>query len=143
MTVYLLDINLLLAMGDPRHVHHDVAHRWFAKIPHRAWATCALTENGFVRIASHPVYPNSPGSVAAVLEILRRLRESPDHVFWTEDIGLLEILDPEALVPHSQITDLYLLGLAVQKSGKLATLDQRIRVEAVQGGLEALELVSA
>ena len=72
MTIYLLDINLLLALTDPMHVHHELSHQWFAKKGRKAWATCPLTENGFVRIASHPNYPNRPGDVPAVLSILRQ-----------------------------------------------------------------------
>ncbi|MBP1742910.1 MAG: domain protein family protein, partial [Deltaproteobacteria bacterium] len=67
MTIYLLDINLLLALSDPMHIHHPLAHRWFAEKGQHAWATCPLTENGFIRIASHPNYPNRPGDVTAVL----------------------------------------------------------------------------
>ncbi len=63
MTIYLLDINLLLALTDPMHVHHELSHQWFAKKGRKGWATCPLTENGFVRIASHPKYPNRPGDV--------------------------------------------------------------------------------
>jgi len=139
MTTYLLDVNLLLALSDPMHIHHESAHRWFANKGQRAWATCALTENGFIRIASHPNYPNRPGDVTAVVAILRQLCETPGHRFWTGDISILEILEPDAIITHVQVTDVYLLGLAVHKRGKLATLDQRIPVDAVRGGRKALE----
>ncbi len=58
MTIYLLDVNVLLALSDPMHIHHEAAHRWFAAKGQSAWATSPITENGFVRIASHPNYPN-------------------------------------------------------------------------------------
>ena len=141
MTPYLPDVNLLLALSDPMHIHHESAHRWFAAKGQQAWATCPLTENGFVRIAGHPNYPNRPGDVTAVLAILRQFCETPGHHFWTEDISILEILEPNAIITHAQITDVYLLGLAVHKRGKLATLDQRIPVNAVRGGRKALELI--
>ena len=141
MTVYLLDINLLLALTDPMHVHHEPSHQWFAGKGQQAWATCPLTENGFIRIASHPNYPNRPGEVPAVFSILSRVCESPGHHFWTEDLSILEILEPDAIITHAQITDVYLLGLAVRKRGKLATLDQRIPADVVRGGSQALELV--
>jgi hypothetical protein len=141
VTTYLLDINLLLALTDPMHVHHEPAHQWFAEKGHQAWATCPLTENGFLRIASHPNYPNRPGDVPAVLSILGRVCEAPGHHFWTEDLSILEILRPDAIISHAQITDVYLLGLAVHKKGKLATLDQRIPIHAVRGGRQALELI--
>lgn len=141
MTTYLLDINLLLALTDPMHVHHEAAHRWFADKGYRSWATCPLTENGFVRIASHPNYPNRPGDVQAVFAILRRLCEAQGHDFWADDISIREILGSSAIITHAQITDVYLVGLSVHRGGKLATLDQHIPVEAVRGGTEALELI--
>jgi toxin-antitoxin system PIN domain toxin len=141
LTIYLLDINLLLALTDPMHVHHELSHQWFAENGQHAWATCPLTENGFVRIASHPNYPNRPGDVPAVLSILRQVCESPGHHFWADELSILGILEANAIVTHAQITDVYLLGLAVHKKGKLATLDQRIPVDVVCGGLQALELI--
>lgn len=142
MTTYLLDVNLLLALSDPMHVHHESAHRWFADKGQRAWATCPLTENGFIRIASHPSYPNRPGDTTAVLAIFRRLCEALGHRFWSEDISILQVLEPDAIITHAQITDVYLLGLAVHKKGKLATLDQRIPVGAVRDGRKTLELIT-
>jgi len=142
MTTCLLDVNLLLALSDPMHVHHESAHGWFGETGRQGWATCPLTENGFIRIASHPNYPNRPGDVTAVLAIFRGLCEAPGHRFWSEDVSILQILEPDAIITHAQITDVYLLGLAVHKRGKLATLDQRIAVGAVRGGREALELIT-
>lgn len=143
MTIYLLDINMLLALTDPMHVHHAPAHQWFADTGQKGWATCPLTENGFIRIASHPNYPNRPGDVPVVFSILRQVCESPGHIFWAEDLSILNILEPDAIITHTQITDVYLLALAVHHNGKLATLDQRIPVDAARGGREALELITA
>jgi len=142
MTTYLLDVNLLLALTDPMHIHHLPAHRWFVEKGRLAWATCPLTENGFIRIASHPNYPNRPGDVAAVLAIFRQLCEARGHHFWPDAVSILQVLESDAIITHAQITDMYLLGLAAHKRGKLATLDQRIPVEAVRGGRKALELIS-
>jgi toxin-antitoxin system PIN domain toxin len=142
LTTYLLDINLLLALTDPMHVHHELSHQWFAEKGQKAWATCPLTENGFVRIASHPNYPNRPGDVPAVFSILRQVCESPGHHFWTEDLSILKILQTDAIITHAQITDVYLLGLAVSKQGKLATLDRRVPVDAVSGGSRAIEIIN-
>lgn len=141
MTTYLMDINLLLALSDPMHIHHETACRWFAEKGHSSWATCPITENGFIRIASHPNYPNRPGSVAVVMDILRQLCEVPGHHFWPEGISLLQILQTDAIITHAQVTDVYLLGLAVHNKGKMATLDQRIPVDTVHGGRKALELI--
>jgi toxin-antitoxin system PIN domain toxin len=141
MTTYLLDVNVLLALTDPMHIHHKPVHRWFAEKGQQSWATCPLTENGFIRIASHPNYPNRPGDVSAVLDIFRHLCDARGHRFWPEDISILHILDTDAIITHVQITDVYLLGLAAHKRGKLATLDQRIPVDVVRGGRKALELI--
>ncbi len=108
----------------------------------RQGATCPLTENGFVRIASHPSYPNRPGDVAAVLSILGQLCAAAGHRFWPADTSIRDMLQPSTLITHSQITDIFLLGLAVHHGGKLATFDQRISPTAVQGGDEALEIIT-
>lgn len=139
MTSYLLDVNLLLALNDPMHVHHALARRWFAGEKRQSWATCPITENGFVRIASHPSYPNPPGSVHAVVAILRRLCGAPGHEFWPDDISINDLLAAGTLITHGHITDVYLLGLAVRNGGKLATLDDRIPAGAVRGGAAAIE----
>ncbi len=141
MTTYLLDVNLLLALTDPMHVHHDIAHQWFARIGRQSWSTCPMTENGFVRIASHPNYPNRPGDVRGVLTILSRFCALEGHQFWSEDVSVRELLVPGVAVTYQHITDVYLLGLAMHKQGKLATLDQRIPASAVEGGREALEVL--
>ena len=141
MTVYLLDVNLLLALSDPVHEHHKVAHGWFAAYGCQAWATCPITENGFVRIASHLKYPNRPGDSSVVLAILRRFCAAEGHHFWAGDVSLRELLEPGRVVTPAQVTDLYLLGLAVHREGKLATLDQRIPAAAVRGGAQALERI--
>ncbi len=142
MTTYLLDINVLLALCDPMHVHHEAAHQWFGKRGRNSWATCPLTENGFVRIASHPRYPNRPGDVAAALAILRRFCKDKEHRFWSENLSIRDLFKREVLLTHAQITDAYLLGLAVHQGGRLATLDQQLPVKAVDGGREALELIT-
>jgi hypothetical protein len=141
LKAYLLDVNVLIALSDPMHIHHEPAHRWFAGEGRKAWATCPLTENAFVRIACHPSYPNRPGDAAAVLAILRKLCQAPGHCFWPDDISIRDCLDTTAVITHGLITDVYLLSLAVHKKGKLATFDQRIPAAAVRGGSIALELI--
>ncbi len=137
----LLDVNLLLALSDPMHIHHEAAHRWFGEVGHRAWATCPLTENAYVRIASHPSYPNRPGDAAVVLESLRRFHAVAGHDFWPEEVSLLDLVLPGATLSHSQVTDIFLLGLAARKGGKLATFDRHIPGQGVPGGEEALEVI--
>lgn len=142
MTTYLLDVNVLLALSDPMHIHHDAAHRWFAAKGQSAWATCPITENGFVRIASHPNYPNRPGDVLVVLAILRQFCTAAGHHFWIEDVSIRELLQPGVLILHSQIADVFLLGLAIHKGGKLATFDRRISTVTVPGGGDGLEAIA-
>lgn len=141
MSAYLLDLNVLLALADPMHVHHEAAHRWFGATGAQAWATCPLTENSFVRIASHPRYPNRPGGVAATLAILRQFCGTKGHNFWTEDISIRDLLKADEVITHAHVTDVFLLGLAVHKGGKLATLDQRLPAAAVEGGRQSLEVI--
>lgn len=143
MTVYLLDVNVLLALSDPAHVHHEAAHKWFEKKGRAAWATCPITENGFVRIASHPNYPNRPGDAPTVLALLRQSCAVEGHHFWSDSISIREVLRPGIIMTHGQITDAYLLGLAVREGGSLATFDRRIAADAIQGGRDALEVVDA
>jgi toxin-antitoxin system PIN domain toxin len=139
---YLLDINVLLAITDPMHVHYGVTREWFLETGRRGWATCPITENGYVRIASHPNYPNRPGDAQAVLAMLRRLCAAPNHQFWTDDASIRDMLNTESVILHSQITDAYLLGLAVSKGGKLATLDRGIPTQIVENGHAAIEILT-
>jgi uncharacterized protein len=142
VTAYLLDVNVLLALMDPMHIHHEPAHQWFAGAGRHAWATCPITENGFLRIAGHPNYPNRPGDFPAVLSILRQLCEASGHEFWPDDVSILQSLSPDAIVTHAHITDIYLLALAAHRKAKLATFDRNIPANVITGGSEALELIS-
>lgn len=141
MTTYLMDINVLLALSDPMHLHHEPAHAWFQKVGQYGWASCPITENGFVRIASHPKYPNRPGEAQVTLAFLREFCQHPGHIFWPESVSLRDVLQPDLLITHNQITDLYLLALAVHKQGKLATFDRHIPATAVAQGETGLEVI--
>jgi len=133
--VHLLDVNVLVALFDPGHIHHETAHDWFASVGSAAWATCPLTENGFVRVLSNPAYPGRRTTAADAAGKLGQLTGRPDHTFWEDGVS---ILDPTrfvvgALTGYREITDAYLLALAVSRFGALATLDGGIRVAAVVG----------
>jgi toxin-antitoxin system PIN domain toxin len=143
LTRFLLDINVLIALLDSAHVQHDRAHEWFATAGRKAWATCPLTENGVVRIVGHARYPNSPGTPAAVLELLAGLCALPGHDFWADDITLrdAERVARSRLLDSSQVTDSYLLALAKAHGGKLATFDQRLVTDAVVNGAQALHVL--
>jgi toxin-antitoxin system PIN domain toxin len=143
LTAYLLDVNVLLALIDPVHVHNAVAHRWFVAKGRAAWATCPITENGLVRILSQPHYPNRPGDASVALGVLRQFCESGGHQFWPDDVTLRDALPPGVAVTHHHVTDLYLLALAASRGGWLATFDGRIPTSAVARGDTALEVIPA
>jgi uncharacterized protein len=142
LSAVLLDVNVLLALCEPRHVHAESAHRWFAQ-SNAPWATCPLTENAFIRIAANPRYPHSPGGPAVLRQFLVRMCASPRHVFWPDDVSLRDenVFGGLADVAPAQLTDLYLLGLAVRHGGRLATFDRRIPAHAIPGGADALLLI--
>jgi hypothetical protein len=143
VTCYLLDVNVLIALIDTEHVHHDLAHDWFETVGKTAWATCPLTENGVLRILGSPKYPNSPGSPAKVAQMVVGLRSLEGHVFWPDSISLVgnRQVRPERLLSAGQITDTYLLALALANRGKLASLDRRLVTDAVHHGQDHLHLI--
>lgn len=143
MTCFLLDVNVLIALIDPAHVQHERAHVWFAASGSRSWATCPITENGVLRIVGHRRYPNSPGNPAVVAEVMRGLCRMKGHVFWPDDRSLLdaESVDCERLLDSAQVTDSYLLALALANGGKLATFDRRLVTSAVAGGSGAMHVI--
>jgi toxin-antitoxin system PIN domain toxin len=140
---YLLDVNVLIALLDPAHTAHDDAHRWFENTGQTAWATCPITENGVMRIVGHPKYPNSPGSPALVAAIVKTLRALAGHYFWVDDVSLVGAagVDPSHILTPGQVTDSYLLALAVAHQGQLATFDRKLSTAAIKGGQSALCLI--
>ena len=142
---FLLDVNVLIALVDSSHVNHDLAHGWFALEGRLDWATCPITENGLVRIIANPRYPNAVSTAADALAVLKRLSSLPGHVFWPDDISLRDAgrFSAEKLSAVGQVTDSYLLALAVSKRGKLATLDKRLSAIAVKDGAAGLQVIGA
>ena len=131
----LLDVNVVIALLDPDHAFHDKAHRWWSANARRGWASCPITENGVVRIMSHPGYSQAshftPGELIAQL---RKFASRTDHEFWPDDLSLRSesIFVTERIHGSRQLTDLYLLALAVKNEGKLATFDTGIPISAVR-----------
>lgn len=143
-SIALLDVNVLVALVDPDHVHHDLAHDWFADEGARGWATCPLTENGFIRVISNPAYGLDGFRPDAVARILATFIDSPHHACWADDISLANtaLFDLSLAAGHRQLTDIYLLGLAVRQNGRLATFDKTIPYKAVKGATpETLQVI--
>jgi toxin-antitoxin system PIN domain toxin len=136
----LLDVNVLLALFNPDHVHHEITHDWFSDHRVEGWATCPLTENGFVRILSHRASGVAPQPSSALVNRLARFCASGHHVFWPDSVSLRDkkLFNPSFMAGSRQLTDIYLLGLAKKMGGALATLDQTIPLGAVVGATPAV-----
>jgi toxin-antitoxin system PIN domain toxin len=140
----LLDVNILVALFDPIHVHHEAAHEWFAQHRSQGWATCPLTENGFVRIVSNPKYPGNGTSLREAVRKLSEIRQSHDHVFWEDSVSVCEgaSFQTAYIQGFRQLTDVYLLGLAVAHQGRLVTFDRSVPLKSVAGaGPQHLEIL--
>jgi hypothetical protein len=139
----LLDINVLLALCDPNHIDHERVQTWFAKTGGQAWASCPITQNGFVRILANPSYPGLSGSASIAATLLQELLRHKGHEFWPDDYSIVDgTVDLRRAVGSKQVTDLYLLGLAVRRKGRFASLDTRMSARLVRGGEEACEIIA-
>lgn len=134
----LLDVNVLLALLDADHVDHTRAAAWLEVEIEHGWASCAITQNGFVRIISQSRYP-SPVAPAQAMERLGRAASTRHHEFWHCEVSLLDsdAIDPSRLHGPAQVTDAYLLALATAHGGRFVTFDRRISLDSVRGATEA------
>jgi uncharacterized protein len=146
MKGYLLDTNVLVALLWPSHAQHDLAVKWFTRRRGKGWATCPLTQAGFVRIVSNPAFSRDAVTPREAAGVLVANTAAKDHSFWPDELPFVEaVAFTEArLVGHQQVTDAYLLGLALRRGGLLATLDQRIAAltEPKSAEHKALEIVA-
>lgn len=143
MKAALLDINILTALLWPTHEHHDAAHRWFGDRSDASWATCSLTQLGFVRIVSNPAFSRDALSPIEALALLGENLAHPAHQFWTDSLQLpaaVKGMDAR-LQGHRQLTDAYLLALAYQRKGVLATFDRGLRTLAGDEFSGSVEIV--
>jgi hypothetical protein len=143
--IALLDVNVLVALFDPDHIHHDVAHDWFADAGRAGWATSPVTESGFIRVLSNPAYRGTVARAADLAGRLRRFCDSAGHVFWADELSLLNgsLFDLSRIAGHRQLTDVYLLGQAQSRGGRLVTFDRTIPVRAVKGATaDSLEVIA-
>lgn len=138
MSAALLDVNVLLALMDEDHVDHATARAWLESNVRRGWASCAITQNGFVRVISQPRYP-SPVSPAVAIGLLAEACAGPKHEFWACDLSVVDpdVLDRTRLHGPRQVTDAYLLALAAARDGRFVTLDRSVPLDAVPGAAEA------
>lgn len=128
----LLDVNVLIALLDADHSLHGPATHWFAAHAAAGWASCPITQNGCVRVMSGSGYPN-PLPVSAVVERLIEATSHKLHEFWPDAVSLLDapVLDASRVHGPRQVTDLYLLALAVSRRGRLVTFDRSIPIDAI------------
>jgi uncharacterized protein len=128
-----LDVNVLIALLDSDHASHDSAIDWFAKHAREGWASCPITQNGCIRIMSNPAYPN-PLPVQSVIEHLAEACREDIHEFWPDEVSLLDsqVVDSTRIHGARQLTDIYLLALAVRHEGRLVTFDTGIPLTAVR-----------
>ena len=130
----LLDVNVLIALLDADHSLNVSATRWFAENGKAGWSSCPLTQNGCVRVMSHSGYPN-PLPVRAIVERLAEAAAHTLHEFWADDVSVLDpaVVDPVRVHGPRQLTDVYLLALAIAHRGRLVTFDKSIPLEAARG----------
>jgi toxin-antitoxin system PIN domain toxin len=139
----LLDLNILTALLWPAHEHHEAAHRWFGHRADARWATCPLTQLGFVRVVSNPAFSRDAPSPAAAAVLLEANLTHPAHEFWTESLQVPAAIKgmETGLQGYRQLTDAYLLGLARHRKSVLATFDRGLRTFAGATFESALEIV--
>lgn len=125
---FLLDVNVLIAMAWPTHRAHQTVHEWLSRHARLGWATCPLTQIAFVRILSNPAFSPTSLTPANALALLQANLNHPAHAFWPDALSFTQALEPFAprLAGHQQVTDAYLLGLAMHKKAKLATMDRSL-----------------
>jgi toxin-antitoxin system PIN domain toxin len=130
----LLDVNVLIALLDRAHANHAAATNWLRREIEHGWASCPMTQNGCIRIMSQPSYP-SPLPTSAVAGRLAEAAAGPEHRFWPADLDLLsgDAIDWRRIFGHRQLTDAYLLALAVRHGGRLVTFDRRVSAATVRG----------
>jgi len=143
VTRYLLDTNLLIALAWPQHIHHAQAHAWFGKTGHQAWATCPITQLGFVRISSNAKIIPAAVSPREAIAMLEKIIAFPGHEFWPDDLAPSAAMTfaSLALVGYRQITDAYVLALAQYHKGALATFDRGI-AELISAGKDRTRYVT-
>lgn len=130
----LLDVNVLIALLDADHVNHKIAWAWLEDNIASGWATCPITENGCLRIMSQPGYPHHFTSVEVAQQV-RAATNTQYHEFWPDTLSILDqhVIDWKSVIGPKQLTDIYLLALAVKNNGRFVTFDKKITSSLVVG----------
>ena len=125
---YLLDVNVLIALMWPAHEAHRRVQEWFRLNSSEGWATCPITQAGFVRIVSNPSFSSDAVQPQEAVNLLESNLKHAHHHFWPDDVSFLQAVRPslERFNGHKQVTDCYLLGLALHRKGRLVSLDRGI-----------------
>jgi toxin-antitoxin system PIN domain toxin len=128
VSVFLLDVSALIALAWPTHRDHLRVQSWFSRNARQGWATCPFTECGFVRIVCNPAFSSDFLTVPEAVRLLALNVNHPTHRFWADNLPVEDAVRPfqGRLVGHNQVTDGYLLGLAIHHKARLATLDERL-----------------
>jgi toxin-antitoxin system PIN domain toxin len=135
--VALLDVNALVALAWDSHVHHAAMRAWFTANSPAGWATCPITESGFVRVSSNPIVLPSAIGVDAARGVLSTLRAHPDHRFLTDDVSMGDS-DVPSIAGYRQVTDAHLLTLARRRGVRLVTFDSSILAMGDGNDIEVL-----
>ena len=139
----LPDVNVLIALAWPNHVHHAAAWAWFEAYRGEGWATCPLTEAGFVRVSCNPSVVRHTVTPLDAIAVLKRLTELSPHTFWPLDRSIMHL--PQSIVArlqgYRQVTDALLLAAAMQRKGRLATLDAGLRGLAAEDQRSSLYVI--
>lgn len=131
----LLDVNVWIALLDDAHQFSDLANEFIAH-PSTRIATCPLVENGVIRVMAMPAYSRGGGlPIAVVRARLQQACRELDHAFWADDVSLRDdtLVDFTRVQGHQQLSDLYLLALAVRHGGRLVTFDRAVALSSVRG----------
>ena len=139
----LLDVNVLVSLLDANHGYHAVAKRWFDQ-NNGPWASCPITQNGYLRIVTRDSYPNTI-SIEKAITTLKRAVSMPSHAFLSDDISLLDpnFVTHKHIQGHNQLTDIYLLALSVHHGARFVTFDQGVsRIAVPQATEDSLHIIS-
>jgi toxin-antitoxin system PIN domain toxin len=128
----LLDVNVVVALLDRDHIHHHLTRAWLEREIRHGWASCAITQNGVVRVMSQPRYPNAV-TTAEAADLVASATRDAHHVYWHCDVSLVDgqVVDRSYLHGPRQVTDVYLLALATSKGGRFVTFDDAVPIDAV------------